>query len=95
MNLKIELIPDNAPEIDLTFETQAGVVQAAVNLIGGFNELYGPFDVDKHCEVFGDLLEHFGQALTRISTGENPATVHRNVMGDDESNYKLTVTVTE
>ncbi len=91
--LLIHFEPRQAPEIDIDISLPSeDHHKAPAILIGAMNEQYGPFDDEKWFEVFGDLLEHLGQAFTKLGEGENPAVVERRVMGDEESDYNLTVT---
>lgn len=91
--LTIHLEPTQAPEIDLTVELVENFEQAPSVLFGAMTDVYGPFDGDKWFEVFGDVLQHLGQAFALVDEGDNPAKIVRSVPGDEDANYNLTVTV--
>lgn len=96
--LTIVFTPCSAPEVDLTVVVEERFEEAPMRLFAAMNELYGPFNLftaegTQWFEIYGDVLQHLGQAFALIDEGDNPAVIVRSVPGDEESNYTLTVAV--
>ena len=89
--IKIEIVPAAAPDHDLTVRAPL-LLDAAAELLGGFIEMYGPFD-DGELPIAELLFTKLAHACTRFRESPNQQTVVFEHPGDDRmEKFKLTVT---